>query len=622
MSKKLGGKNGDIDFRQSELDAYDRRIENSKLTQTLIQKGATILKDNVVPPNQIAQLYRTQERLHNGSDDKFWTTLGNVVTKNPEKRLQLLKESKDAIKFAPKTIAEHWKGEYEKILIPRGNMIAEDFAKKLIPYAQSDQYRTTWNPTVRDPLLQAMVKVLNHMADSMSKAQTTTVSDVDIWMSQLKSGTNSGDPLYQSLDKEQWKAKYIPLLMPYIREIASGGELNRGKDQWTRGDYTMFGRTPDRPVHAVSTLNKLAGAKLNYDLTAALGDGKYPHMAWFSLEKMFNRASVGMANVETTLHEDFKAFDTTVSPQLLQLVLTAFDESRFLSNSTENRNIMRHLITDLSNGTLLRIGPFHKMEMRPGLYSGTPITQWIGSLIHASFIEMQIEEYSAPITDYMVLSDDGFCMWDDTKANCEIYLEQTLVPSAIDIGMVISPAKSYIADITQAKAMLSRSGEDPIIRHDVGPFLQKYPQLDPDHSFGNVPRLTRSLLGRERRIDRTTQVRLFENCKPLLKSDAGTGKALPAWVSDFWRTMEVLSQVRPGYPRIRQLVSTVMNIYPKSWDRLDLFVDSVETTGGDLFDIATRREGGPSDKGTSRWLIDYLKDAERNGRKFSKLPLD
>lgn len=139
MSKKLGGKNGDIDFRQSELDAYDRRIENSKLTQTLIQKGATILKDNVVPPNQIAQLYRTQERLHNGSDDKFWTTLGNVVTKNPEKRLQLLKESKDAIKFAPKTIAEHWKGEYEKILIPRGNMIAEDFAKKLIPYAQSDQ---------------------------------------------------------------------------------------------------------------------------------------------------------------------------------------------------------------------------------------------------------------------------------------------------------------------------------------------------------------------------------------------------------------------------------------------------------------------------------------------------
>ena len=114
MSEKSDGKNGDIEFRQSELDAYDRRIENSKLTETLIQKGATILKDNVVPENQISQLYRTQQRLHNGSDDEFWTTLGNVVKKNPQKRLQLLKQSKDAIKFAPKIIAEHWEGEYEK----------------------------------------------------------------------------------------------------------------------------------------------------------------------------------------------------------------------------------------------------------------------------------------------------------------------------------------------------------------------------------------------------------------------------------------------------------------------------------------------------------------------------
>ena len=622
MSEKSDGKNGEIEFRQSELDAYDRRIENSKLTQTLIQKGATILKDNVVPENQIAQLYRTQQRLHNGSDDEFWTTLGNVVKKNPQKRLQLLKQSKDAIKFAPRIIAEHWEGEYEKIMIPRGNMVAPDFAKKLIPYAESEQYTTTFNPAISDPLLTAMVKVLNHMADSMAKSQTTTVEDFLTWKTQLTSGTNSGDPLYQSLTKEQWTSKYIPMLMPYVREIAGGGELNKDKDQWTRGDYTMFGRTPDRPVHAVSALNKLVGAKLNYDLTKSLGDGNYPHMAWFSLEKMFNRAAKGMANVETTLHEDFKAFDTTVSPQLLNLVLEAFEESRFLSNSMENRNIMRHLIKDLANGTNLRIGPFHKMKMRPGLYSGTPITQWIGSVIHAAFIEMLIAEHSAPITDYMVLSDDGFCMWDETKAHCEKFLEATLVPAAVDIGMVISPQKSYIADITQAKAMLSRSGEDPIIRHDVGPFLQKYPQLDPDKSFGNVPRLTRSLLGRERRIDRTTQQRLYTNCASLLKSDAGTSKTLPAWVSDFWRTMEVLSQVRPGYPRIRELVSTVMNIYPKSWNRLELFVGSVESSEGDLFDMATRREGGPSDKGTSRWLIDYLKEAEGNERKLSRLPLD
>ena len=621
MSSKDDGKNGDTVNRQSELDTYERRIANSKLTQTLIQKGATILRDDLVPPEQKGQLYRTQKRLHEGSNDEFWTTLGHVVKGNASKRLQLIQQSKKAIKFAPPTIAAHWTSEIDKIMIPRGEMIAQDFAKKLIPYAESDQYTTTYNEAITPSLVQAMVKVLNHMADSMSKSQVTTVEDWQKWMSQLTSGTNSGDPKWQSLVKEQWESKYIPRLLSYLREIAGGGELNRNRDDYTRGYYTMFGRTPDRPVHAVGMLDKLAGAKLNYDLTRGLGDGQYPHIAWFSLEKMFNRASAGMASVETTLHEDFKAFDTTVSPQLLNAVLQAFDESRFLSNSTENRNIMRHLITDLATGTMLKIGPFHSLKMRPGLYSGTPITQWIGSVIHAGFIELLIEEESAPITDYMVLSDDGFCMWDDTKANCETFLEKTLVPRAIDIGMVISPMKSYIADITQAKVMLNRPGEDPIIRHDVGPFLQKYPQIDPDHSFGNVPRLTRSLLGRERKMDGETQARLMTNIKSLLISDAGTGKSLPPWTTDFWRTMEVLSQVRPGYPRIRELVSTVMNIYPKSWERLELFVDSVEDSGGDMFDVATRREGGPSDKGTSRWLIDYAKDAAANGKRFKKLPL-
>jgi hypothetical protein len=236
------------------------------------------------------------------------------------------------------------------------------------------------------------------------------------------------------------------------------------------------------------------------------------------------------------------------------------------------------------------------------------------------FIDMLKNEHGFNCTDYMVLSDDGFCTFDGTQAEGQKYVDNTMIPLAEDIGMVLNPKKSYVADITLKKVMYNRDG-DKIVRHDVGPFLQKFPQINPDHAFGNVPRLIRSLKGRERDFERESYNMLFQLLPNMRRTERGDRAQIAEWVQDFWRTLEVTAQVRPGYPRAREMISTITKIYPRFWDKFDKLVKAAEASGDVLFDTATERAGGSSDKGTTRWLVEYLKEARAKGS-FPKLVED
>jgi hypothetical protein len=364
---------------------------------------------------------------------------------------------------------------------------------------------------------------------------------------------------------------------------------------------------------------KMIGAKLNFDLTRGIGkDPAKSNIAWMPIDGMLERAGKAMSDVEATIHEDFKRFDSYVGPELTGAVYEGFLQSDFLKSSPENREIMGYLMKDLTQPTWLRIAPHYKAKMRGSLYSGTPITQVFGSIIHMAFIDMLINEHSFNCTDYMVLSDDGFCTFDGTAVEAQKYVDDIMIPLADDIGMVLNPKKSYVADITRKKVMYNSDG-DKIVRHDVGPFLQKFPQTDPDQAFGNVPRLIRSLKGRERDFERESYQMLFQLLPNMRRTERGDRAQIAEWVQDFWRTLEVTAQVRPGYPRAREMISTITKVYPRFWDKFDKLVAAAEASGDVLFDTPTERAGGSSDKGTTRWLVEYLKEARRTGT-FPKLP--
>jgi len=597
------------------LETIKRKLANSILSNKLLAEGAIIIENDDMPDKQVGQLYRAQVRLHNGSDEEYLTALGMKAKKDTNTRLTLNGLAKTGIKFAPPTIAEHWTDEIEKIDVSRGRMDAEGFADRLTPYIYNESTKSGFDPKMKDTFTEYCKKVWNNMAISYT-APATPLADYETWKAQLKSGTNSGDPLYESLTKEQWTNTYIPQLMPKVREIATTSELNITDSPWDRGTYTLFGRTPNRPVHGVSALEKLVGAKVNYDLTAGLGGGNYPHMAWMSLDKLFMRMARPMAEVETTIHEDFKWFDAFVGTEIATAVYDGFVESTFMRNQPENRNILMFLLRQLTTPTFIRIAPDKLLKMKAGLYSGTPVTQLFGSVVHGAYLELLRHERGVGITDYCVLSDDGMCTFDGTKAQGLRAVKNEFSDLATEIGMKISAEKSYVANIRELTTMYTPTGGDPIVRHDVGPFLQKYIQYDDpiNHSFGNVPRLIASLKGRERDFERESHEQLVSLLPGLRQANRGDRSTLVEWVPDMWRTLEVLAQVRPGYPRVRELVRGIVRVYPNFWNRFDRLVDAADATGGKLFDTATPRPGGASDKGTTRWLVEYLQSERSNGR--------
>ena len=607
--------------REKELETYKRKLNNSVLTNKLLAEGATIIENDDMPIKQVGQLYRAQKPLHDGVDAAYWTLLGLKTQKSAKTRLSLNSLAKSAIKHAPTTIADHWTEEIEKIDASRGSMDAEGFADRLTPYIWKEELTSGFDSRMKDTFTEYCKIVWNKISQAYN-ATATPLADYETWKAQLKSGTNSGDPLYESLTKDQWTQTYIPQLMDMAREIAGTGDLE-SDSVWARGVYTLFGRTPNRPVHGVSALEKMVGAKLNYDLTRGLGDGKYPHMAWMSLDRMFMRMAEPMGSVETTIHEDFKWFDSFVGQEIAQAVYDGFVESSMFRGQPENRNILQFLLKKLTTPTHIRISPNALLKMKAGLYSGTPVTQLFGSVVHGAYLEILRNERGVYITDYCVLSDDGMCTFDGTKEQGEAAVAGEFVELATQIGMKISPQKSYVADIRSKKVMYSPSDRDPVIVHDVGPFLQKYVQMDDPlgKSFGNVPRLIASLKGRERDFERESHQLLINLLPGLRQANRGDRSTLVSWVPDMHRTLEVLAQVRPGYPRVHELVRGVVNVYPNFWNRYNRLVTAAEATGGALFDTATPRPGGASDKGTMRWLVDYLGEWRSTGT-LPLLPAD
>jgi len=599
----VDGKNKAEELRRSkEAEAFERKLGISVLMNTLKAEGAEIINNDDMPFKQMGQLYRAQHRLHNGSDDEYWTLLGQVTREDSQKRLQINGLAKEAIKHAPDIISQHWSNEIKKIDEPRGAIDAQGFADRLVPYVYKEDAPTGYDPKI-DEAFTGYCKVV---WDKMAMAYNTTgtpLGDFLTWKTQFTSGTNSGDPKFESLTKEQWVKSYIPELMGAARSIAAGEEPDLDP-MWTRGHYTLFGRTPDRPVHGVHMLGKMVGAKLGYDIGLGLSGGKYPHIAWMSLEQMLEYTASAMSHVECTIHEDFKWFDAFVGTELAMAVLNGLKESNFLKSQPENRNILIYLLTELTNPTWIRIAPHYLMKMKAGLYSGTPVTQIFGSVVHSAYIEMLRHERGVGIKDYFVLSDDGMCTFEgDAVAGRKVVVDE-MMPLAEEIGMKISDEKSYVADITERRTMFA--GEEKLVRHDVGPFLQKYPQLDPDEAFGNIPRLIRSTMGRERDFDRESHEMLFNLLPGLRLTERGERSQMTSWVTDFWRTLEVLAQVRPGYPRVRKLIYTYTKVYPEFWKKFDKLITAAEATGDKLFDTRLSRGGGQSDKGTTRWLVNYL----------------
>ena len=75
--------------QRKERDTFFRKMDSSPLHTMMRADAWEIEVDDSVPEKQIGQLYKSQLKLHYGSTDNYNTLLGNILSKNRQKNLQI-----------------------------------------------------------------------------------------------------------------------------------------------------------------------------------------------------------------------------------------------------------------------------------------------------------------------------------------------------------------------------------------------------------------------------------------------------------------------------------------------------------------------------------------------------
>jgi hypothetical protein len=323
-----------------------------------------------------------------------------------------------------------------------------------------------------------------------------------------------------------------------------------------------------------------------------------------------------MGKGECTMHDDFDAFDNHFGIDLNKLMYSAFLDSDFLSHNSELRNAFEWFCRRLTGEgrgeeTLLQISPTHAFKMRSSLFSGTPVTQYWGCVFHEAFYDCLVENFGMGMITARVLSDDGIVVLEESPEVARRFMDNEVRTLAEQLGHVISPdgVKSYVADLSKTVQMHQ---DVDIITHDMGPFLQYYPQMDPSATFGNVPRRIYSLFERERDSSDATRLTLLNQYAPsLARQVLGTDKKIMAgWVSDLHRSIDVISTVRQRYPRMREILRWFAKVYPNFWKKFSRLYEAADRN---LWQERSMMAGGTRQGGDASWVVEYYNEWRDSG---------
>jgi len=592
--------------REGFIRSVARTTETSPLVSGLRVAGAEVIP-RVIAHRHQAYWNATKDHVL-GSDAQILTDLGKMRVKNDQPWLAAKALAKNAVNKAPPSMSQHMAGAVKKMDDPRGILDVESFTGKLAEYGT--QKKVDVDAKIADELLNSLVETFNHYGDLMKQKRATRIEDIDIWIAQLNPNRNSGNPDYTPVTKEQALNDYWPVMRETIIDIVKNGNMFATLPPYTDNVYAGFHRSPNRPIHGAGIFDKLIGAFLNYHLVDGLAYGS--RIAWENLEDMWVGLSEAMGSAESSMHDDFDAYDNHFGLALNKVIYRAFLDSSLFSDNRELRNAFQWFCERLiAEDSLLQISPTHALVMRPSLFSGTPVTQFWGCVFHDAFYHLLEHVYGFGIIDARVLSDDGIAIMETPASETARLMDEYARPVAEALGHELSPAgvKSYVADLTVERRM---HNDVDIITHDMGPFLQFYPQRDPSNTFGNVPRRLYSLYERERDSSDATRTALLNQYAPsLAKAALGTDKKIMAnWVSDLHRSLDVLSTIGPRYPRIREILKWFGKVYPNFWKK---FIKLYGAADPALWSERSMMAGGTRQGGASAWVVEHFKEWKDSG---------
>lgn len=592
--------------REGFIRSVARTTESSPLVSGLRTQGAEVIP-RVIAHRHQAYWNATKDHVL-GSDAQILTDLGKMRVKNDQPWLAAKSLAKKAVAKAPPSMSAHMDNAVKKMDQPRGILDVQSFTEKVGQYGT--QVVKDVDVKIAEELKQSLVNVFNHYGDLMKMKRATRIEDIQIWIAQLNPNRNSGNPDYTPVTKEQALNDYWPIMRDTIIDIVKNGNMDATLPPYSDNVYAGFHRSPNRPIHGAGIFDKLIGAFLNYHLVDGLAYGS--NIAWENLEDMWVSLSEAMGSAESSMHDDFDAYDNHFGLALNQLIYDAYLESHLFSDNKELRYAFEWFCRRMvAEDSLLQISPTHALKMRSSLYSGSPVTQFWGCIFHDAFYDLLMNNYGFGIIASRVLSDDGIAIMETSAAETAKLMDDIARPIAVALGHELSPAgeKSYVADLTVERRM---HNDVDIVTHDMGPFLQFYPQRDPQNTFGNVPRRLYSLYERERDSSDATRMALLNQFAPsLAKASLGTDKKIMAnWVGDMHRSLDVLSTIGPRYPRIREILKWFAKVYPNFWKK---FIKLHGAADPALWDERSMMAGGTRQGGASAWVVEHFKEWKDSG---------
>lgn len=584
----------------------EAKILNSELYSLMNTDRVNFMKvEN--PPKKLSRLWKAQSNHLNGTDQMITTMFGRqyyfnasdppAVKNHAQKFSRMWRHSlKSAIADLPgetqRAACLEWVDKdvasikRDNFMTTRGRLEVPQFWEKLKRYLRSDDI----DDAALKRFLTSVDAVLTRWGKHFgARSVKPDIQFYDEWIRQAKWGSNSGFPYYETQNKELFDKYKRAIIGTKVTPGLLTEAIINGK--WDEAllrkvsVYTLFHRSPYRPVHGEAFAMKYVSAFMNFYLNQGLKRSG-EEIAWDAWSTMFSEIAERQEEAPSVCNEDFASYDGTWSFKLFRAISTLIKENQYFPDQLNNAIAFQ--LDVMSYAPRLIVTPQHAINLYNGLVSGSGATQFIGSVGHAALLHANKAELDLHYV--RVLSDDSCAVSNLTLTKFKSQHQNEYIPFCKSLGFEVSPEKTYYADTTNG---------------DCAPFLSTFAYSEEGERkyVGNIGRRGYNMLQKERdSINRlapefTVWANITTEGKKLL---GRRGKRL-VWPDELSSHLTRLSTLRPDCPGIERILSTAATFFPNFKRRFGVLRNSVKS---EFLSIPIDVAGGTLDMGewSPRWV--------------------
>lgn len=450
-------------------------------------------------------------------------------------------------------------------------------------------------------------QVLEYIASFFTNWKPIDLDNVEGWKPKMNFNKNSGHPFFMPIDEERFSSVDWPNFKDYLFGIVKSLDRNALEALMAEAPttvknaneriYALFHRPPDRVIHGVRLLLKPLGACFTANATVNLRESE---IAWTGVENMRDEFSRALADAIGVSADDLKKFDRSLHSMWFKLIYERYWDSPLFEKQPVLRMICGALLFEMTQDAILQLSPTRAMHMRSGLWSGHPLTQFVGSIVHMIIYAFWAENFSMVPVKQKILSDDGIQVYNDMESKeLDTLLNTDCADMLSDYGMLLHPEKTVTADPGPEYYVGQLMGEK-IYEHDMPFFVKQKFQRQRAAAHGNPIGVNRSLLQVERTpSDSTLGIIVRQNM--VAGDQLRLGGSGPTRLYDMARIVDVLASSGISNPLIEDQIRFVQNAWPDfEKDGYDYLTNKLSR---EWRDGNTTFAGGTLDSGIRRKVV-------------------